>query len=138
MSSALNDEIRRLAIVVDEFDRPFHPDQVLLNNYKKVTTEVFYMSRRHVQKPTICICENKDADQLCSNCTADQCLCFCYSDSNVPLLLIPKFQASSILLCQYKLVFVGPGRKPKLLVFSCKGSNDSNITKYADKMSCVV
>lgn len=35
VSSALNDEIRRLAIVVDEFDRPFHPDQVLLNNYKK-------------------------------------------------------------------------------------------------------
>ena len=38
-------------------------------------------------KPTICICENKDADQLCSNCTADQHLCFRYTDSTIPLLL---------------------------------------------------
>ena len=29
-----------------------------------------------MRKPTICICENKDADQLCSNCTADQRLFF--------------------------------------------------------------
>ena len=43
------------------------------------------------EKPTICICENKDADQLCSNCTADQCLCFHYTDSTNPLLLIYKF-----------------------------------------------
>ena len=33
-----------------------------------------------MRKPTICICENKDADQLCCNCTADQCLCFRYTD----------------------------------------------------------
>ena len=36
VASALNDEIRRLAILVEEFDRPFHPDQMLLNVYKKV------------------------------------------------------------------------------------------------------
>ena len=41
VSSALNDEIRRLCIVVDEFDRPFHPDPVLLNNYKKVISLYF-------------------------------------------------------------------------------------------------
>ena len=38
-------------------------------------------------KPTICICENKDADQLRGNREADQRLCFRYSDSIVPLLL---------------------------------------------------
>ena len=27
-----------------------------------------------------CICENKAADQLYSNCTADQCLCFRHTD----------------------------------------------------------
>ena len=27
-----------------------------------------------IRKPTICICETKGADQLCSNYTADQCL----------------------------------------------------------------
>ena len=38
-------------------------------------------------KPTICLGENKGADQLRSNCEADQRLCFRYSDSTVPLLL---------------------------------------------------
>ena len=41
-------------------------------------------------KPTICICKNKDADQLCSNCTVDQRLCFHHTDSIIPLLLISK------------------------------------------------
>ena len=37
-------------------------------------------------KPTICIGENKGADQLRSNCEADQRLCFRYIDSAIPLL----------------------------------------------------
>ena len=36
-----------------------------------------------------------------------------------------KFQASSFLLWQYRPVCVGPGRKPKLLIFSRTGSNAS-------------
>ena len=36
VSFALNDEIRRLSALVDEFDRPFHPDNMVLNVYKKV------------------------------------------------------------------------------------------------------
>ena len=39
-----------------------------------------------MRKPAFCICENKDADQLHSNCAADQRLCFCYTDSTIPLL----------------------------------------------------
>lgn len=35
MSIALNDEIRRLSILVDEFNQPFHPDPLVLNIYKK-------------------------------------------------------------------------------------------------------
>ena len=38
-------------------------------------------------KPTICIGENKDADQLRGNREADQRLCFRYSDSTISLLL---------------------------------------------------
>ena len=38
-------------------------------------------------KPTICIGENKDADQLRGNREADQRLCFRYSDSTILLLL---------------------------------------------------
>ena len=37
-------------------------------------------------KPTISIGENKGADQLRSNCEADQRLCFRYTDSTIPLL----------------------------------------------------
>ena len=49
-------------------------------------------------KPDFCICQNKDADQLRGNREADQRLCFCYTDSTIPLLYYPKFQASSHLL----------------------------------------
>ena len=58
-------------------------------------------------KPTICIGENKDADQLRSNCEADQRLCFRYSDSTIPPLLnsnISSFYPASVAvqagLCQ--------------------------------------
>ena len=33
------------------------------------------------------LCENKGTDQLRSNCEADQCLYFRYTDSTTPLLL---------------------------------------------------
>ena len=32
------------------------------------------------------ICENKDTDQLCRNCAADQRLCFHYINATIPLL----------------------------------------------------
>ena len=57
-----------------------------------------YMSRV-VRKPDFCLGENKGADQLRSNCEADQRLCFRYSDSTIPPLLIPKlsrFWVSSV------------------------------------------
>lgn len=40
VSGALTDEIRRLAILVDEFDRPFHSDSNLLRVYKKVSESI--------------------------------------------------------------------------------------------------
>ena len=47
------------------------------------------------RKRVYCLCGNTGADQLCStsNCTADQRLCFCYSDSTISPLLIPKISA---------------------------------------------
>ena len=47
-----------------------------------------------MEKQTICICENKDADQLRGNREADQRLCFRYTDSRIPPLL--KYKVSSI------------------------------------------
>ena len=49
-------------------------------------TEDRYKLSRVMRKPTFCICENKDADQLRGNCEADQRLCFRYTDSTIPLL----------------------------------------------------
>ena len=39
-----------------------------------------------MRKPTFCICENKDADQLRGNHEADQRLCFRYIESTIRLL----------------------------------------------------
>ena len=36
-----------------------------------------------MRKPDFCLCKKKGADELCSNCTADQRLCFLYTDSKI-------------------------------------------------------
>ena len=54
-------------------------------------TETLYMSHR-MGKPTICNCENKDADKLRGQ-DQPQRLCFRYTDSTLPLLL--KSESSS-------------------------------------------
>ena len=79
-----------------------------------------------VRKPAFCICENKDADQLRSNClTAQLISAFVFATRIVQshYFLNPKFQGSSYLLWLYSLVCVGPGRKPRSPVFSQRGSN---------------
>ena len=60
-----------------------------------------------MRKPDFCLCENKGADQLRSNCEADQRLCFHYTDSTISPLLrdkISRFWLSSVIvqagLCQ--------------------------------------
>jgi mitofusin len=35
VSKALSEEIRRLSVLVDEFNLPFHSEQLVLNVYKK-------------------------------------------------------------------------------------------------------
>ena len=63
-------------------------------------------------KPTICIGENKGADQLRGYREADQRLCFRYTDNTIPLLLKSVFQASRHFLCLYSPLCVRPVRKP--------------------------
>ena len=48
-----------------------------------------------MRKRDYCLCENKGAGQLRSNCEADQRLCFRYTDSTISLL--PKSEISSFL-----------------------------------------
>ena len=58
---------------------------------KHTLTFLFFTSlhpvSRAMRKPTICICENKDADQLRGNREADQRISFRHSDSTIPPIL---------------------------------------------------
>ena len=77
-----------------------------------------------MREQRICICKNKDADQLRGNREADQRFCFRCMDSTLPLLLLCKissFYAASV------TVLTGLYRtwsETTLLVFPRGGSND--------------
>ena len=58
---------------------------ILMNKRLYKINDVFELSLV-VRKPAFCICENKDADQLHSNCAADQRHCLRLIDSTIPLL----------------------------------------------------
>ena len=49
-----------------------------------------YDMSRVMRKPDFFLWENEGADQLRSYCEADRCLCFRYTDSTIPPLLISK------------------------------------------------
>ena len=57
------------------------------HNMSMLCTPHFYMSRV-MRTLDLYSCDNKGADQLCSICIADQRLCFHYSASTIPLLLL--------------------------------------------------
>ena len=80
-----------------------------------------------MRKLDFCLCENKSADQLCSNCEAEQRLCFCYTDSTIPLL--PKSKIASIKTS----ACVKPGGRAGRSVFSCCGSSCSESFKNPPK-----
>ena len=88
-----------------------------------------------MRKPAICICENKGADQLRGDRKADQCLCFRYTDSTIPLL--PKSEISSLKLSS---VAVQPGlcgTWSETPVFSQRGSNNHlNEVPYKGFCKC--
>ena len=58
-----------------------------------------------MRKPAYCICENKDADQLCGNRTTDQRLCFRYTIVQFLYYLNLKFQAL-VIFCGCTAQFV--------------------------------
>ena len=76
----------------------WYMQQTQVNVYRTIGPLVFacdaaHMMSRLMGKPTICIGENKDADQLRGNREADQRLCFRYSDSTIPPLLNSKISS---------------------------------------------
>ena len=67
--------------------KPLHTTSIQSHLLQISLTKQYEPNR---EKTGFCICENKGADQLCSNCTDDQRLCFRYMDSTLPLLLQSK------------------------------------------------
>ena len=57
-----------------------------------------------MREPVFCICENKSANQLCGNRTADQRLCFRHIDSTIPLF--PTSEIALAIFCDYTARFV--------------------------------
>ena len=98
-------------MIISEYNSIFKPI-VLVN---------IHLSR-HMGKPTICIGENKDADQLRRNCEADHTFVFATRIVQFLFFLNPKFLAFSLLLyvtvqtdlCQTCL-------ESTLSVFPCRG-----------------
>ena len=68
-------------------------DKTIPDNKTRKQDLFYNCQSRLMGKPTICLGENKAADQLCGNRKADQRLCFRYKDSTLPLL--PKSEISS-------------------------------------------
>ena len=66
-------------------------------------------------KHTICICENKGADQLRGNAELISAFVFATRIVQYLYFLNTKFHASSCLLLLCSPVCVGPGRKPQRL-----------------------
>ena len=88
-----------------------------------------------MRKQTICIGENKVADQLRGNRESDQRLCFRSTDSTFLLLL--KLLA---LCCDCTARFVSDVVGNKLLVFSLTGSNQTlaKMSKMLPSMSKIL
>ena len=72
-------------------------------------------------KPTICIGENKGADQLRGNREADQRLCFRYSDSTIPLLLKSEIQSFYLFSVLVQASLCGTCSETTMLVFPRSG-----------------
>ena len=73
-------------------------------------------------KPTICLSENKGADQRRSNCEADQRVCFRYADSTVPLLLKSEISRFLLFSVTVQVSLCRTWSETTLLVFPRGGS----------------
>ena len=83
-----------------------------------------------LRKPTICICENKGADQLRKTKKLISSFVFATRIVQFLYLLNPKFPVSSHLLCLYSPVCVGPVQKAH-----CWFSHEADHLKMNDLLS---
>ena len=75
-----------------------------------------------MRKPTICIGENKDADQLRGNREAYQRFCFRYSDNTIPLLRKSEISSFKLFSVSVQAGLCRTCSETTLLVFPRGGS----------------
>ena len=66
-----------------------------------------------MRKADFCTCENKGADQLRSNCEADQRLCFRCTDSTIRLRYIAKLSSFHLSFLTVHAGLCRTGREPE-------------------------
>ena len=98
-----------------------------LKKHRSVPITVSETFDNHMGKPTICLCENKGADQLRGNREADQRLCFRYSDSTILLLLESEISSFQLFTVLVQAGLCRTCSKTTLLVFPRGGSYDNHI-----------
>ena len=91
------------------FSHKYNKDIIIFSTEQ---TSKLHLSRL-MGKPTICIGENKGADQLRGFISLISAFVFATRVVLFPFYLNPKFQTSSSFLCLYRLVCVGPVQKPR-------------------------
>ena len=97
----------RSSIVNKTWDKfPFIQENLSGNNGNISTMHSDLHLSRNVRKPDFCICENKDAYQLCSKHKTDQRLCFRYMDSTIPLLPKSENFEPLAIFCDFPARFV--------------------------------
>ena len=88
-----------------------------------------------MRKPDFCRSKTKGADQLCSDCTTDQRLCFCYMDSTIPLL--PKSEISNFCSCPGGFVSDWVGYPEDRFFPHCGSPNEPSVL-YPNGHCCIV
>ena len=93
-----------------------------------------------MRKPTICLGENKGADQLRSNCEADQRLCFRYTDGTFHLLLKSEISRFLLFSVTVQLGLCRTCSETTLLVFP-RGSSiiclDQSLNQLLLSLLCI-
>ena len=74
-----------------------------------------------MKKLFVCLCENKDTDQFCRDCTDDERICFHYMDSMIPFYFLALF-------CVCTDQSVRPDQKPlKLICLNKQNTKDNGF-----------
>ena len=95
-------------------------------SHRAALADNLQMSRVKKKKTILCICKNKGADQLRSNCATDQRLCFRFIDCTTLYFKNPKIKPLTIVCCC-----------TTRFVSDLVGNHEDRFTHYVTCLKCV-